>query len=548
MDRTGSCYNCGKILSPSNHPKSLFAITLVCKCMKTQRFSQLITKTNLVEHRIIFFLFSMAAGMSLASYLTHSSDMRGGIVTAIFGFYFLFLASKRIRFERVSLPLLILGVFSAVFLVRLFFIFNLDVQPWNDFARTFSAAEKLTNQDYSGVHDHVYSNKYPDLIPWIAFEALIIDLFPAHSLFALRVLNSFVCGIIGVSIFLMGKKISTQIGLLAVGIYALYPESVVYSGVLTCQHFSTACAYLAFVAILYDRSGTKGRFFFYIQPILVGILLGIGQLFRPDALPIILAILFFLLKKNISKGEMGNSWKLELYRYLGIAISFLLVTQAAFLYLEQRNIVLDASRHTDLGYKLYVGFNFHQGRWNSNDEREYFDADMPERRKMVLARMIEYSRRPLRFIEHSFRKYFTMWADRSSAFYWLEGNEIASLEEKISNMVSTGKENNKFNTLMNYQSLFNSLNGGYHFLIMFFASIGVWKFRKPSEENSLLSLLVWVVLFYVAAFVFTEVQNRYRYFLMPIIIIYSSIGVFYLNNTVTSIRNLFHSVSFGNPS
>lgn len=503
-----------------------------------------IKETTYYEHTIIFCLFLLMAGMSLVTYVTSTADMRGGLITAIIWFCGIFLIVNKYSIEKISLPLLIIFVFTIVFFVRFVFIINVDVQPWNDFVRTILAAEQLLRHDYSGLHETVYFKFFPEYIPWIVFEAAVIKLFPINPIFVLRVLSAVACGITGIAIFLLGSNVSTRVGVLAASIYAFFPESIVFSAVLTSQHYSTACAYLAFVLILFPirEENKRNRSWILLQPIIVGFLLGIGQLFRPDALPMLLAILLFIVKGIFSSNDQKTNWRISLYKIGSIVVSYILVVQSAFLFLEYKNITQDVNERIDMGYKIYMGFNLNQGRFDATDWEIYLYSDAVERRNLLLSRINEYIRHPFRFVELSYRKYFNMWGQYSSAYTWLEGQEIGTLREKTQDGNATMTETNKYTTLMNYQSLFRSINTGYQFLITLLASIGAWYLRKNERGTDVFPLLAWNVLFYVGAFVLIEVQDRYRYFLMPIIILYSSVGLVILNEIISRFRNLLRHV------
>ncbi|MBN1535368.1 MAG: glycosyltransferase family 39 protein [Anaerolineales bacterium] len=418
---------------------------------------------------------------------------------------------------------------------------NTNVQPFDDFARTLTAGEMLANHDKSGVRTELFLEVHPSLVPWIVFEAGVVKIFPDNPILALRILNCIACGITGMMIFLLGKKISTRTGILASTIYALYPSSIVFSAVLSCQHFSTACDYLAFVLVLFPHDNSFRDKRFHLYTITIGVLLGISQLFRPDALPMIVAIIIYTIKTFLENEKPKVSWFPLLFKITVIIITFQIITQAAFWFILHKNIALDFNKSIDPEYKFFVGFNFNQGKFVSEDRKIFSEASHTERHQLLYTRLVEYGKHPLRLIELFYRKYYVMWAYNSSSFSWLQGKEISELRTKIEDGSISAWELNKYNRLMNYQSLFKSLDSGYYFLITFFAAIAAWNLRKQHPESDLFSLLTWVCICYIGVFFFIEVQERYKYFLMPALIIFSAYGVTVYDNFVNKIRHLVNT-------
>jgi len=480
-------------------------------------------------------------GMSLLTYIGNTGDMRGGIITAIIYFYLSYLLITKINIDKVSTFWLILIIFSLVIIPRIILIGNTVAQPFDDFGRYLDAGEKLANNDYSLVISKVYIEDFPSLIPWIVFEALVVKIIPANPILTLRIVNCIACGIIGMSIFLLGKNISLRTGILASMIYALYPSSIVFSGVLSCQHLSTAVEYSAFVVLLIPDTNSSLNKKSWIKPLIIGILLGIGQLFRPDALPAVIAILVFIILQLFKNENPRLHWVYGSFKIIVIIISYLIITNGAFRIIQQHNIPIDNSKNAETAYKFYVGFNFNQGKFVSEDRKIFTEANALERKQLLYIRFAEYAKHPLRLLEFLYRKYHVMWGYYSSSFNWLQAQEISGLKTKIDDGTISAWELNKYNRLMNYQSLFKSLDSGYYFLITFFAAIAAWNLSKQNIQSDLFSLLTWVCFCYIGVFFFIEVQERYKYFLMPSLIIFAAYGVTVYDNFFNRVRRLLNN-------
>lgn len=478
------------------------------------------------ERKVLLILFLLMAGMSLTTYINDTSVMKGGVVTAGIVMVILFMITQK-AVTRLPKSALLALVFVMVVIPRLLLIINIDAQPWNDFSSTMSAAEKLASHDRSGVLG--YATHFPDLIPWIVFEAIIVRLFPANPIIVIRILNCIVCGLIGVSIFIMGKKISLQMGLLAAGMYAFLPSSIVFAGVLSAQHFSAACQYMTFTLLVLNVENNYTKFRKITNMIIVGILLGFGQLFRPDAAPILLAVLLFLFLQYSSSYKLGQAFNKWIFSSILILTSFLIVSTGAFEVLQQKHIISNNRLSSDLGGKFYAGLKIINGRFDMKDAQDYLSANSEIRRNLITQQLSYYLEHPLAYIELQSYKFDVMWGQPSPSYYWLEGNEIEILQEKVDNKVATSLEMSKLRTLNSYRRLFSSLDEGYYLWVTMLAMVGVMSLGKNYSSSSL-RLLTWFSFCYIGVFFFIEVQSRYRYLLEPTLIFFAAYGMINLIN------------------
>lgn len=477
----------------------------------------------------LFYIVALMAGMSCANYLNSTGSMRGGLITALFFILALFSVLQSVNFQQIPRPLLLLLIFTLVFVPRLMIVLTVEATPWNDFSRTLDAAVQLAAGDFSGVYAPKYSVAFPNALPWITFEAAVVKVFGSHAVLALKMMNCLACGTIGLCLFLMGRHFSDEIGLLAALIYAFYPSSILFSAVLSNQHISAALEYCALTLILaFERPLTHNKRW-PIKLALAGLLFGLGQLIRPDALPAFAAALIYtaklagavLTKQNLKKGLILSASALLL-----LAIPYFLTTKAANTLIQTANIYPYPNMSFDMGYKFYVGLNSNNGSYLLTDEEVYFNADPVEREALVKDRVVQQIRRPYVFAELLFRKFSILWGQDSKSFFWLKGNVLAALKADIANNTVSTSDQNYYNSLLKFQSLFTSVNSGYYSVILLFALAGVYRIRRQINHEKG-ELIFWVTLFYVGVFLFIEVQGRYRYFLEPVLILLAAIGIPY---------------------
>lgn len=477
----------------------------------------------------LFYIVALMAGMSCVNYLNSTGSMRGGLITALFFILALFSVSQSVNFQQIPRPLLFLLIFTLVFVPRLVIVLAVEAAPWNDFAKTLDAAAKLAGGDFSRVHSAAYSNNFPNILPWITFEAVVVKLFGGYAVLALKLINCLACGVIGLCLYLIGRQFSNEIGLLAALIYAFYPNSILFSAVLSNQHLSTALDYCALTLILTGEPSLTHPNRWAVKLVQAGLLFGLGQLIRPDVLPAFAAALIYTAKLAgaiNSKPKLKMKAALSASALLLLVIPYILTTRAAFALIQKANIYPYQNISFDMGYKFYVGLNSNNGSFLASDLQTYFDADTLKRETLLKDRILKQIKRPDVFTELLFRKFYILWGQDSKSFFWLKGNVLAALKADIANNTVSTSDQNYYNSLLKFQSLFTSVNSGYYSVILLFALAGVYHLRRQINHKKV-ELIFWVMLFYVGVFLFIEVQGRYRYFLEPVLILLASVGILY---------------------
>lgn len=92
------------------------------------------------------------------------------------------------------------AVFMLAFVLRMNVALRLTyISPWNDFQRTFSAAQKLVEGDISGIASRTYSECFPFIQPYIVYLSKVMQVVGTNPM-AMRVVDgvitSLVCGVI----------------------------------------------------------------------------------------------------------------------------------------------------------------------------------------------------------------------------------------------------------------------------------------------------------------------------------------------------------------
>lgn len=170
--------------------------------------------------------------------------------------------------------------------VRVFFLATIPTEPDSDFLLLYDAAKSATAGDFSWTHDQQayggYFYRWGYQIPFVLYEAVILGLF--RSILALKLFN--VLFMVGANYLLyriarlfLSEKASLCVAL----IFAVFPDMLWYTTVLTNQHI--ALFFLLLGVLLLLRAARWWEF------ALTGLSLAVSDLMRPEALLILAACL-----------------------------------------------------------------------------------------------------------------------------------------------------------------------------------------------------------------------------------------------------------------
>ncbi|MCI1930363.1 MAG: glycosyltransferase family 39 protein [Clostridia bacterium] len=450
----------------------------------------------------------------------------------------------------------IIFIFLTAFLIRYFLAVHTWANPTNDFDFYYRTALDLANGSVEMIRGKTYTVSYPYLQAFVVFESFLIKIF-GSDISVLRVIYSFINAMTCVVIYLIGERYDRKIGLFAGVLMALYISNIVFTSVLTCQHISTFLYYLSFYIFTMETKSEKKTFLKFLT---TGILIGLANLMRAIAPPILLAILIFVCIKvffDIKNGvystnrKIKNKQKNKKYKnnidenikniIIKKAFPFFMVivlllgykaTLKGFDYYAYLKGYRDQiSIPTDIRFKFMVGLNYEGSGYSNSEVRCMFsEADENEKKQLLNDFIMTQVKNPDIFFKKIFlRKLGTQWSGIDASYRWLYGDDLNNIKKKkISGEASDSLKAIYENCYM-MQHYYNYIDFSYQIFIMFLASIGFWVSRK-SRYNSTLSLYTWIILGYVAVHVFIESQQRYRYFGMPIFFIFASIGIVQIMN------------------
>lgn len=402
----------------------------------------------------------------------------------------IFIITTRYFSTRVFLILLILSGVGA----RLWWILYIPTAPHSDFYVMYEGAKQAAEGNYSFTTTG-YFTRWPYQIGFTLYEALLIKIFGAN-LIVLKLFNIIFGMGISILIYLISKKVFNETtGRIAALLYTFYIPNIIYSSVLTNQYIST----FLFLLGLYFLLGRElsGKYSW----ILVGLLIGLGNVFRPAGVLFILGIVVFVLLFKVYPFRKKESLSF-VKKLIGIVVTYILVQQFVSMSIIYSGVSDLGLSSQDPYWKFVVGLNDETvGRYSRADDQFVSQFPLGEERKNAELELIkERIEDKSNLVSLLYKKFKLFWGGTDASIYWsLEGLEHPELNY--------------------YLTKFEQLS---YLVLMFF---GVGTLFLLDRKNTLASLFVILLGGYVVIHSLVEIQTRYRFDILPIIFILVGFGI-----------------------
>ena len=206
-------------------------------------------------------------------------------------FILLWLFAKKVKIKRFGLFIFILAL-----TIRLISVFYLKVSILDDFKVMYSASKSLINNDLSFLSTP-YFQTFSYQFGHVLYQAFLLKIF--NSVIFLKIVNCLITSFIVFFIYLIGKKLFNEnIGRISSLLYIFYLYPVYLNSVLTNQHLP-ALIVLIVIYLLISKEYNYKLF------ILIGLLLSISNIFRTEAIIIVMGIIIY----NICLSNKNNMFK-----------------------------------------------------------------------------------------------------------------------------------------------------------------------------------------------------------------------------------------------
>ena len=394
----------------------------------------------------------------------------------------------------LSNKLFLTVLIALAFTVRLIWVLNIQTPIESDFYGLYTGAVDASNGDFS-FSENGYFSSWVYQLGFTMYQALIITLF-GDNVLLLKLLGIVYSVGITVLIYLIGKELMNETaGRLAGIFYAVYVSSIVMTSVLTNDHLSTLFYMIGFYLIVKIK-----------QPsikigILIGLFIGLGNIIRPLGSLILIAILLYYVVYQIILAKKGQRLR-SLGVLSGIFVAyFLIMNIVSYAFIAGGVTEYPLSNRAPY-WKFLLGLNQETiGRYSSEDAR--FMSQFPlgeERDKVEKELILERISDKEQVVNLFYEKFKIMWGTGDSSINW----SMSNIDRPFV-----------------YQQL-KIIEHATYFAMLLFSFIFLLINRKKLS-TPLLFLLI-VVLGYVMVHFFIEIQQRYRFFIIPIFAILAGGG------------------------
>ncbi len=220
-----------------------------------------------------------------------------------------------------KLHIIIIALMSLI--PRLLFMLFVQTPISGDFLITYHAAMQTVAGDTSWLETSFFST-WAYQIPFVYYQALILKLFGSDM--ALKVFNIAFMVSTNILIYKIAKTFTTSnAALICALLYSVYPAPILLTSVLTNQHLSLMFFMLGIYFYLSNPS--------WYRIILSGVFLVLGNLFRPEGILIIGAVILHMLMKHQDKPKW-NSIKNVYGKAILLILIYVFLNQASSLLLK----------------------------------------------------------------------------------------------------------------------------------------------------------------------------------------------------------------------
>lgn len=419
------------------------------------------------------------------------------LVTAFAALAFLVYKKKLYKKKSLWITLFVVGAIAKI----LYSIF-MNCEPAGDSKYCLNAAQSAANGDYSWLNE-AYFKIWSFQLPFVFYETIVLSIF--KSVKALLILDAIWSILTCFFIYKIAEKISKNklIALIVASLYMYLPSSFLQIGILynqvLCGFLITLGIYCFLCAIEYSRENTNVKVKYFLLSLVTGVVLGLGQLFRQEAIIILLACLCYSIYScvKLHNNQQNRIAKDYFYHITNIIISLVLILFAFYLTTNIADTISIASGITENGFQnnckywhIICGLTPDSYGQYSETYKWIIFIDSPEAQKEAFKEIMSEI-----FTENSLldtviffiKKLFSMWGTFSISY----GLPSDSITDKAITLI-----------ILAFDKFF-------YILFAFLALLGT-KLDKNKSDNEQIFMMIAFIGFFMA-FIVKEIGNRYRY-------------------------------------
>ena len=389
----------------------------------------------------------------------------------------------------------IVFIFLFSFIIRLGVILLVDTPIISDFKMMYDAALEVVNGT-----DSYKSMGY--FITWgyqmghVLYQAFLLNI--VNSVFFLKIVNCIITSLTVVFVYLISNRIcSERSAKISSILYSIFLFPLLLNTVLTNQFLPVLLILIALYILLNINFKKK----IVISSAVVGILLGLSNIFRSETIVIVFSILLYFVFLFITKVD----WKKLIISFLIIFMGYYVVFNGTSLLLKATNVSPSGLDILNSSWKFVLGFNYETSGMYSNEDAAIYAGDSDAAKKEAINRIMQFEKIPLQFL----KKTKILWFN--SDLSW-----SISMDEV-------------------YYKILNVINQLWIILFNILAVCSAFKFIKLKfeKEHVLMCLILFV---YFGVYLLIEVMPRYAYSLQVFEAIIIGISLDYIFTKIKALK------------
>ena len=364
----------------------------------------------------------------------------------------------------------IIFLFLFSFIIRLGVIVLVETPIISDFKMMYDAALEIVNGT-----DSYKSMSY--FITWgyqmghVLYQAVLLNII--NSVFFLKFVNCIITSLTVVFVYLISGRIcSDRSAKISSILYSIFLFPLLLNTVLTNQFLPVLLILIALYILLNINFKKK----FIVSSVVVGILLGLSNIFRSETIVIIFSILLYFGFLFITKVD----WKKLIVSFLIIFMGYYVVFNGTSLLLKATGVSPSGLDILNSSWKFVVGFNYESNGMYTDEDASLYSRDSEAADKEAIKRITQFEKIPLHFL----KKTKVLWFN--SDLSW-----SISMDEA-------------------YYKTLNIINQLWIILFNILAVCSTFRFIKLKfyKEHVLMCLILLV---YFGVYLLIEVMPRYAY-------------------------------------
>ena len=364
----------------------------------------------------------------------------------------------------------IIFLFLFSFIIRLGVIVLVETPVISDFKMMYDAALEIVNGT-----DSYKSMSY--FITWgyqighVLYQAVLLNII--NSVFFLKFVNCIITSLTVVFVYLISRRIcSDRSAKISSILYSIFLFPLLLNTVLTNQFLPVLLILIALYILLNINFKKK----FIVSSVVVGILLGLSNIFRSETIVIIFSILLYFGFLFITKVD----WKKLIISFLIIFMGYYVVFNGTSLLLKATGVSPSGLDILNSSWKFVVGFNYESNGMYTDEDASLYSRDSEAADKEAIKRITQFEKIPLHFL----KKTKVLWFN--SDLSW-----SISMDEA-------------------YYKILNIINQLWIILFNILAVCSAFRFVKLKFDKEHV-LMCLILLVYFGVYLLIEVMPRYAY-------------------------------------